>query len=338
MNTLSDALRLAHRPTGPLSALTEDARQLLDVLPQSLLLLDRGEHIAFVNRAAALLLGLPAHQLLGRSWREAISLTPAEESGLHFAWNREDDGPAPEEAIFLLTRGDGGQRIVQLGDAAVPAGILASRVVLLQDCTLAWDRVRQLKHHCSRDHLTNLVNRREFEHRLERVVRRVRQDGSDSVLAFMDLDCFKAVNDAHGHTAGDHVLREVAALLAKSVRGRDTLARLGGDEFGLLMEHCSALEAVKAGSMLQELIGRHRFEWQGHELRIGISIGMTMIDRSNAEDKELLAQADSACYVAKNDPAIKVQLYDAPEHVRAAGARRRKPICAVGSTRRYDSG
>lgn len=292
-------------------AVADEMRQFLDALPQPLLLLEADERIRFVNRSAEVLLRVPAGELLARQWQEAVALSPIRDADSRTSTVLPDEEPrSMHESGCLLTLPDGSQRVVQVTDTAMPASLPTGRVITLRDCTETWECVRQLKHRCSRDHLTNLVNRREFERRLARVIARARQDGSDNVLVFMDLDCFKSVNDEHGHLAGDHVLQEVAHVLATLVRERDTLARLGGDEFALLMEHCSAPEAVKAGNTLGRLLRRHRFEWRGSALNVGISVGMAVIDHLSGEPEEMLAQADRACYRAKKDTTGKVRLYD----------------------------
>ena len=117
-------------------------------------------------------------------------------------------------------------------------------VLVFKDVTEARRLSWEISFHAGHDGLTGLINRREFERRLERVLDTTRTEQTENVLCYLDLDQFKLVNDTCGHVAGDELLRQIAQLLQKHVRQRDTLARLGGDEFGLLMEHYSLEEAL----------------------------------------------------------------------------------------------
>ena len=111
------------------------------------------------------------------------------------------------------------------------------------DITESHQLSEQLNYLASHDPQTSLVNRREFELRLGRVVKSCSEDQSEHALCYIDLDQFKVVNDTCGHDAGDELLRQISALLTDQLRKRDTIARLGGDEFGLLMERCSLQQA-----------------------------------------------------------------------------------------------
>ena len=104
---------------------------------------------------------------------------------------------------------------------------------------------RKLSYHASHDILTGLVNRREFESRLERALKSARAREASYALCHIDLDQFKIINDNCGHSAGDALLGQVGALLKSKIRWRDTVSRLGGDEFGVLLESCSLEEAVR---------------------------------------------------------------------------------------------
>jgi diguanylate cyclase (GGDEF)-like protein len=105
------------------------------------------------------------------------------------------------------------------------------------------------------------VNRREFEHRLERALKSAKARETSYAVLYLDLDQFKIVNDACGHNAGDALLKQIGALLKSKIRWRDTLARLGGDEFGVLLESCTMDEALRTAENLREMIGDFRFVW-----------------------------------------------------------------------------
>ena len=161
----------------------------------------------------------------------------------------------------------------------------------------------------SHDALTGLVNRREFQNCLEKVVNCSKTSGQKSTLCFMDLDRFKTVNDTCGHCAGDELLRQISSLLQSRCRKTDTLGRLGGDEFGLLLYQCSIEEAQRVVQTLYQSIQEFRFVWQDKTFAIGISIGVVGIDSCSLSPEEILNAADTACYIAKNQGRNQVQVY-----------------------------
>ncbi|MDX1694937.1 MAG: EAL domain-containing protein [Ketobacteraceae bacterium] len=159
------------------------------------------------------------------------------------------------------------------------------------------------------DPLTGLVNRREFEIRLERGLITARRENVAHALLYMDLDQFKLVNDTCGHIAGDELLRQITIQLQDHMRSIDTLARLGGDEFGVLLENCSKEDATNVAHKLRQLIQDFRFAWDNKVFTLGVSIGLVMIDDKTESIKSLLSLADAACYAAKDAGRNRVHEY-----------------------------
>lgn len=162
------------------------------------------------------------------------------------------------------------------------------------------DATSMLRHQAQHDDLTGLINRREFEIRLERSLKSVHENGAQHVFCYLDLDQFKLVNDTCGHSAGDELLRQVSVLLANRMRDRDTLARLGGDEFGLLLENCSLADANQITNTLLKLVRDYRFIYEEKIFNIGVSIGLVVINSSFDNVSDIIHAADLACYSAKN--------------------------------------
>jgi diguanylate cyclase (GGDEF)-like protein/PAS domain S-box-containing protein len=171
--------------------------------------------------------------------------------------------------------------------------------------------VRQMAHDATHDALTDLVNRREFERRLERAIVAAKEHGSHHVLCYLDLDQFKLVNDTAGHAAGDELLKQVRGLLKGKFRGRDTLARLGGDEFGLLLDNCSLERANKISEMVVTNLRDYQFFWEGRSFRVGVSIGLVAITAETESIAQAMTQADVACYAAKERGRNRVRVYHA---------------------------
>ena len=149
------------------------------------------------------------------------------------------------------------------------------------------------------DNLTKLPNRLLLEDRLEHAIRRASRGGGRFALLFVDLDGFKAVNDAYGHPIGDRLLLQVATRLADHLRAGDTLARLGGDEFVVLAEIEDASDAAALAEKLLHQVARPVEVGPG-ELDITASIGIALFGTDGTTARELLANADAAMYSAKD--------------------------------------
>ncbi|MEQ1766404.1 MAG: EAL domain-containing protein [Methylotenera sp.] len=162
------------------------------------------------------------------------------------------------------------------------------------------DATSLLRHQAQHDDLTGLINRREFEVRLERCLKSVHENNAQHVFCYLDLDQFKLVNDTCGHSAGDELLKQISVLLANKMRERDTLARLGGDEFGLLLENCTLSDANHINNALLKIIRDYRFIHDDKIFNIGVSIGMVVINQGFGNVSEIIHAADSACYSAKS--------------------------------------
>jgi diguanylate cyclase (GGDEF)-like protein/PAS domain S-box-containing protein len=186
-------------------------------------------------------------------------------------------------------------------------------VTVFRDVTKERRLKRALSYQAAHDALTGLINRREFDARLQTVVELARRDGGEHALLYVDLDQFKVVNDTCGHPAGDRLLRDVTALLQTRVRGTDTIARLGGDEFGILLENCGNDQARKLAEGIRIAIREFRFTWNDNSLSIGASIGMVCISAATESVASVMSAADIACYAAKDAGRNRVHLYDQSE-------------------------
>jgi diguanylate cyclase (GGDEF)-like protein len=167
----------------------------------------------------------------------------------------------------------------------------------------------RLVYQANHDALTGLVNRNEFEHRLNQAISAAQQHGRTHALCYMDLDQFKVINDTCGHAAGDELLRQVALMLKDLLRERDTLARLGGDEFAMLLENCDLKDAALVAEACRNMVRQFRFKWENRLFNIGVSIGLVMIDQHSGSMADLLSAADAACYVAKDRGRNQVHVY-----------------------------
>ena len=150
------------------------------------------------------------------------------------------------------------------------------------------------------DHLTGLLNRSRFMEELENTIELAQQHGTQGVVLFLDLDRFKAVNDTHGHTAGDIVIKSIAALLRRSVRSTDVISRLAGDEFAIIMHNIDEAMARQKIQSLIRKISQTPIEYREARLQLTVSVGMVSYPQQGKDASQLLTSADLAMYRAKD--------------------------------------
>jgi diguanylate cyclase (GGDEF)-like protein len=174
-----------------------------------------------------------------------------------------------------------------------------------------------MSYQATHDPLTGLINRREFERRLDEALDSAHAEENAHILFYMDLDRFKAVNDSCGHQAGDNLLREVAGLIRDEVRDSDFVGRLGGDEFGALLIGCPIDKARQIANDICTAIDEYRFVWQDKIFNIGISIGLVEVTHTSGTLQDVISGADSACYIAKQEGRGRVHVYSARDEALA---------------------
>lgn len=194
-------------------------------------------------------------------------------------------------------------------------GRFTGAVLIFRDVTEKRAMAKRLNWQATHDALTGLINRNEFESRLERLLGAERGAGRSHALCFIDLDHFKLVNDSHGHVAGDQLLRKLAQTLRSRVRGSDTLARLGGDEFGVLLYSCSLEKAQLIADGLRQMVEEFSLEWEGERLRVGASIGVIEITDELTDLTGVLRAADVACYIAKDCGRNRVHVFQPDDEI-----------------------
>ncbi|MCG8027817.1 MAG: EAL domain-containing protein [Candidatus Thiodiazotropha endolucinida] len=181
---------------------------------------------------------------------------------------------------------------------------LQGYILMIEDVTRQREAERLIKFQASYDHLTSLPNRRTLLTRLQQTISRCKRHSHLGAILFVDLDHFKQVNDSLGHSIGDSLLQEVAQRMLKDVRDEDTVARLGGDEFVVLLsESGNTLEKAIAdikqvADKLNENIAQP-YLIDGHEIRTTTSIGISVFPTSDETADDILRQADTAMYQAK---------------------------------------
>ena len=215
---------------------------------------------------------------------QAIAVAPIVVRGeflgtVHAHWHNGSAAPADDTDVL------GG--LSSLGDQA---GLALANLRMIAD----------VRHQATHDALTGLANRALFLELLADALARGSRDGHPTAVCFLDLDGFKAVNDTHGHAAGDAVLIEVARRLRATVRQSDVVARLSGDEFGLVLHGTGVgAQAATVASKVVDALGQPFDIAAGAAMRLGVSVGIAMGPEHGGSPEDLLARADAAMYEAK---------------------------------------
>ena len=294
----------------------ERAEVTLQSIADAVITTDRAGTVDYVNPVAEKMTGWPAAEARGRNVTEIVKLVadaghePIEDP-VRLALASGEPLHLADQTALVSRRGL--EVPIQATVAAIRdrAGQTAGAVIVFSDVSRERRMKRLLSYQAAHDALTGLINRREFESRLNSAIESAQADSDvRHAMVYVDLDQFKVVNDTCGHPAGDQLLRQVTGLLQTRVRANDVLARLGGDEFGVLLEHCTPAQSLRIAETLRQAIHDLRFQWGTSTMQIGASIGIVEIDQHTESVATLLSAADIACYSAKDGGRNRVHLYD----------------------------
>jgi diguanylate cyclase (GGDEF)-like protein/PAS domain S-box-containing protein len=300
-----------------LSRSKRQAQYTLESIAEGVITTDKGGRIDYMNLAAESLTGVSREEAAGRRVADLFTLVDDAD--------RRPLGDPVERCLAMRRRVNMGRRAVMVtkdkeqehsveltaSPIRGPGNTIAGTVVVFHDVSELRGLTRKMSYQATHDPLTGLINRREFERRLEEALDSAHADDTAHILFYMDLDRFKAVNDSCGHQAGDNMLRDVAGLIKDKVRDSDFVGRLGGDEFGALLIGCPIEKARQIANDICTAVGDYRFVWKDRIFNIGISVGLVEIGHSSGTIQDVLSAADSACYVAKQEGRGSVHIYSA---------------------------
>lgn len=273
--------------------------------------------VDYLNPAAEAITGWSAEEAMGLELSSVLTARDADSALPRDLFRQASKSGTADAAIrneLRIERPDGEQvdveaTVARITNADVGAGALQGLVVVLRDVTETRALARRLAHQATHDALTGLVNRREFERRVEAALSQARLAGEPALLAFLDLDQFKVVNDSCGHVGGDRLLKELSDKLSHKLRPDDTLARLGGDEFGLLLVNCNLANGLAIAEKIRASVEDYRLLHDGKVFSVGTSIGVVELKPDCGSLTEALSMADAACYLAKDRGRNCVQVY-----------------------------
>jgi diguanylate cyclase (GGDEF)-like protein/PAS domain S-box-containing protein len=300
-----------------LSRSKRQAQYTLESIGEGIITTDNDGHIDYMNLAAETLVGTSRDDAAGHKIGELFVLVDD--------LDRRPLGDPVERCLAMRRRVNMGRRAVmvtrdgelehsvELSASPIrgPGESMSGAVVVFHDVGEQRGLTREMSYQATHDPLTGLINRREFERRLEEAIDSAHAEEAVHMLLYMDLDRFKAVNDSCGHLAGDNMLREVATLIKGQVRDSDFVGRLGGDEFGALLIGCPINKARQIAADICNAVADYRFVWKDKIFNIGVSIGILEISHISGTVQDVMSAADSACYVAKQEGKGKVHIYSA---------------------------
>ncbi|SES72100.1 PAS domain S-box-containing protein/diguanylate cyclase (GGDEF) domain-containing protein [Marinobacter segnicrescens] len=275
------------------------AERVIESSLEGIIITDPQLTIQFVNPAFTQLTGYQPEEVIGRTpailssgrhdsefYREMWETLSSTGRWRGEVWNRRKGGELYLELLTVTAIRDEDRNVTHY------AGLFTD----ITQHRLNEERIRQLAYY---DALTGLPNRRLLEDRLQHAIRHAHRKQQILAVMFVDLDHFKAVNDSHGHAAGDHLLTEIAGRLQSCLREDDTLARLGGDEFIVLLPELDSSEhAIRVAHRLIEANARP-YRCGDALLRVGSSIGISLYPLDGETADALMERADEAMYQAK---------------------------------------
>lgn len=290
------------------------AQITINSISDSVITTDENGVIEFMNPAAYKLLDYKKGFADGKYFSEMFHLLSIETrepvTDLTF-WCLESDNKRCPPIEFFLKIDSDKEFIVEviLTGLFDVKGKANGVVILIRDITASKERSKELSYQARHDMLTGLVNRREFESRMEYLLEDSRLNEHRHVMFYLDLDHFKIVNDECGHAAGDKVLKLLAEEFKNHLRKDDCIGRLGGDEFGVLLVNCDVKSAQVVGEKMRQDIDDFSFEWEGRHFKLGVSIGVVAITQHADSIETLIGQADTCCYIAKQKGRNQIHLH-----------------------------
>ncbi len=188
-------------------------------------------------------------------------------------------------------------------------------LLVFRDTSQAGRENHRLNWQARHDALTALPNRQSFEGEISQAVSAAKARQATFGLLYIDVYQFKVINDSCGHVGGDELLRQLSELMSSKLRNQDLLARLGSDEFAVLLRNCTLAGAQRVADILLSAVQAFQFQWNMRDIKVGISIGVLVIDHDAESEGQILATANAACCAAKELGRNRIHLYNKDREV-----------------------
>lgn len=295
----------------------EQAEITLQSIDEGVISTDHFGQVIYMNSVAEIYTGWSFKEIKGKFLSKALNLT---DGSSHMKLPNPIEQCLNSKATInstdssILTRRDGLEYAVDFSTTPViKDDNLTGAVLVFRDVTEKRTMEKNFDWQAKHDSLTGLINRCEFDNRLNKIISNPDNSEREHALCFINLDRFKIINDSCGHQAGDELLQQISNRLKKLARDTDTIARLGSDEFAVLMYSCSLDKAKSIADVLHEEIFSTHFDWDGKSFSITASIGIVPLNDSTESLTELKSTADLACDRAKDKGGNRIYIYE-PEN------------------------
>lgn len=281
---------------------------ILSVSPDQLYILDLNSRFMFVNKATGYLYGMRVDEIVGKTYSD-LNFPFAADVQQHLCEVAKTKKIFHGEFAHAFAPGPLRTFEYLLAPVVGENATVESIVVISRDITERKAAEEESWHDANFDLLTGLPNRRLFNNRLEHDVKHAQRTGQPVGLLFIDLDNFKEVNDALGHSAGDALLQQAAARINSCVRSTDTVARLGGDEFTVILTEFN--EANQLDVVAKKIVDVLEKPFQIDEsiARVSGSVGVTCFPQDADSPENLVRNADHAMYLAKRSGRNQVRFF-----------------------------
>ena len=304
---------------------SEDQARVLETAPDPIVKVDAARRIVLANARTEQLFGYERSELLGRPVEELFASHSSRRAAdrFHAACTNADVADRTDQGVELNGRRKDGSEFpldVTLSSVRGADGIVVTSI--LRDVTERRRFESQLRHLADHDHLTSLFNRRRFEEALSEYVAYAARYHRHGAVLLLDLDRFKYVNDFHGHSTGDDVVRMIGRALTRVIADTDVVARLGGDEFAILLKETDREAAEQTAAALLVAIREQELPIGPVSVSITASIGVVPFGDKESHADDLLAVADMAMYAAKEAGGDRCHVSDGDDE-RVAGMQSR---------------
>lgn len=285
---------------------------LIEALPIGALRLDADGTIVDANQAAASLIGMPIASLRDRALADVYRTSPSPSFQELSEGTETASGDALDNRSLTLARADGAELTIR--ERSIPLGD-GGRWLLIEDITEITALRREQEWLTFHDAVTGLPNRRALERQLAAALRDVERGGNSYVFAYLDVDHISEIVETFGLTAGDEVLRQIAARVRRLLGPGDFMARLGQVRFGVLFEAGQSGAGLESRAQeLRTAITEAPFTWHQDAFDLGAAVGLVPLDASASGFESVLAAADAATSMAK-DESVAIHAFDANNSV-----------------------
>jgi diguanylate cyclase (GGDEF)-like protein/PAS domain S-box-containing protein len=283
----------------------------LDSITNPVIVIDSKDRIKLVNPSAEKLFGDVEAELIDTSIHEVLILYANRQTTRIVDLGQLLSRKLSISSMFFY---DPNRKIVELEFSASPMIDMEAEdvgfVIILKDVSEDRKLRRKLSYEGSHDQLTGFLNRSAFEQKFETLVTEDNNSVPQHVLAFLDIDQFKVVNETCGSVAGDLLLKQVSAMIKKHVRKSDIVARLSGDEFGIIMPFFEMERALQTIQKIIIDIQHAGYVWNEQEYLVTASIGVMAFGRMSDEYADYYSKVTTACFLAKKNGGNQYHFID----------------------------